>query len=722
MSRYTNETKHEFARREAALIAHLNEVLADTAAMTRIRAELVDAAETVRTLDIVDQVFLWQQANARGQRLRDVATYEQWRARGRHVLRGSKALRVIATATAIGIDDEGNPRVEDGARTRAQWFDISDTQLIEPDSPDNAGSQLHTAEVACAVVDPAPTSSVSVADSAAASALAALIIQADEAGYRVRRHGDTVHADFDSGELTVPAHLDDTAALRALAPVLPVLQERPHVTNKPIPDSAAAPVSEQPMEVAELASGKKTADDPATGPTRPGGDATTSDNAGPITADAAPLRMDLGDYGTARVRYSTDYATGRTAYQVTAPHLAGTFTIGPEWVANDDDLDTIDVIPQGIDVEYGDEAHTHRSYRGYRTLPDAPVVYGIEVAGGNTYTAEQIAASRIRSGGWRRTGPHTSEQLPTKSQARLTAVVRALVDHWTARADVEDLRRISARVCAPGRRNQHLSAMRELDSEIAALSARRDRHADAAATFMTLLEPQHHALTDVSERGRRDRDGVEATDSGAVLASRLPTRACVECGENRVLTGGVCSECRACRTEDCDGDATHGDSWDGYCPNCADRLEMDADDGEEDDVDKVVDIEPDLTELPAMQDGTQGPQWTQVLTLMKRARALDADQLESVTAAITAIPDTDMNPAMSAAVRAAVESCRDDAWRLAYAQPCRHAAVALLVRDLLHPRHYQVLTGPWAHVLGPVHPHDPTTVSIPRDDVGQEGV
>jgi len=718
MPRYTPETRQELARREAALITHLNELLADTTAMARIRAELADTAETVRTLDIVDQVFLWQQANARGQRLRDVATYEQWRARGRHVLRGSKALRVIATATAIGIDDEGNPRVEDGARTRAQWFDISDTQLIEPDSPDNAGSQLHTAEVACSVLDPAPTSSVSAADSAAASALAALIIQADEAGYLVRRHGDTVHADFGSGELTLPVHLDDVAALRALAPLLPVLQARPHVANESILASAAVPVSEQPMEVAELASGEKATNNSAKSPPLPGSDAKTSDGAEPITPDDEPLRMNLGDYGTARVRYSTNYATGRTAYQVTAPHLAGTFTIGPEWVDYDTDVEAIEVIPQGIDVEYGDEVHTHRSYRGYRTLPDAPVVYGIEVSGGNTYTAEQIADSRIRSGGWRRTGPHTSEKLPTKSQARLAAVVRALVDHWTARDDVEDLRLISARLCAPGRRNRYLSAMRELDSEIAALTARRDRHADAAATFATLLEPEHHELTEVS-----DRDGVEATDSDAILASHLPTRDCIECGETRVLTGGVCSECRACRTEDCDGDSTHGDSWDGYCPNCADRLEMNADDGDEDDdVDKVVDIEPDPTELPAMQDGTQGPQWMQVLTLMKRARALDADQLKSVTATITAIPDTDMNPAISAAVRAAVESCRDDAWRIAHAQPCRHAAVALLLRDLLHPRHYQVLTGPWAELLGPVHPHDPTTVSIPRDHAGQEGV
>jgi hypothetical protein len=34
-----------------------------------------------------------------------------------------------------------------------------------------------------------------------------------------------------------------------------------------------------------------------------------------------------------------------------------------------------------------------------------------------------------------------------------------------------------------------------------------------------------------------------------------------------------------CRTEDCDGDADCGDSYDGYCPSCADeRYESEGDD------------------------------------------------------------------------------------------------------------------------------------------------
>lgn len=28
-----------------------------------------------------------------------------------------------------------------------------------------------------------------------------------------------------------------------------------------------------------------------------------------------------------------------------------------------------------------------------------------------------------------------------------------------------------------------------------------------------------------------------------------------------------------CRTEDCDGDPNDGEGWDGFCGNCADRME-----------------------------------------------------------------------------------------------------------------------------------------------------
>ncbi|HEY0696131.1 MAG TPA: hypothetical protein VGD71_44695 [Kribbella sp.] len=49
MARYTDEDKNEFARRDTALIARLNALLADDTAMTRMRAELADTAEPFGT-------------------------------------------------------------------------------------------------------------------------------------------------------------------------------------------------------------------------------------------------------------------------------------------------------------------------------------------------------------------------------------------------------------------------------------------------------------------------------------------------------------------------------------------------------------------------------------------------------------------------------------------------------------------------------------------------
>lgn len=46
-----------------------------------------------------------------------------------------------------------------------------------------------------------------------------------------------------------------------------------------------------------------------------------------------------------------------------------------------------------------------------------------------------------------------------------------------------------------------------------------------------------------------------------------------------------------------------------------------------------------------------------------------------------------------------------DAWSEGY-KAARDAALALVVRDLISKEHYDLLTGPWAQVIGPAHPDD----------------
>ena len=94
-----------------------------------------------------------------------------------------------------------------------------------------------------------------------------------------------------------------------------------------------------------------------------------------------------------------------------------------------------------------------------------------------------------------------------------------------------------------------------------------------------------------------------------------------------------------------------------------------------------------------------GPQGADVVALIARARALTGDDVKRLGAARDAAWDAALDAARSAAGGAA----RDAAW---------DAALALVSRDLIGHRPgwdqavYDLLTGPWRSVIGPVHPDD----------------
>ena len=76
-----------------------------------------------------------------------------------------------------------------------------------------------------------------------------------------------------------------------------------------------------------------------------------------------------------------------------------------------------------------------------------------------------------------------------------------------------------------------------------------------------------------------------------------------------------------------------------------------------------------------------GPQGVQVVELLNRCASLTAGEGRQMVAARSAV--------------------RSAAWDAAW-----DAAFALVVRDLISEEHYATLTGPWASVIGPVHPDD----------------
>lgn len=107
---------------------------------------------------------------------------------------------------------------------------------------------------------------------------------------------------------------------------------------------------------------------------------------------------------------------------------------------------------------------------------------------------------------------------------------------------------------------------------------------------------------------------------------------------------------------------------------------------------------------------TFGPQWREVVALVRRAAALTEEEDERLAAAEDAVGDAARAAAENAVWDVALEVTWDAAARAA-AGAAGAAARALSVRHLIGQHgftqeHYDTLTGPWRRVIGPVHPGD----------------
>ena len=114
-----------------------------------------------------------------------------------------------------------------------------------------------------------------------------------------------------------------------------------------------------------------------------------------------------------------------------------------------------------------------------------------------------------------------------------------------------------------------------------------------------------------------------------------------------------------------------------------------------------------------------GPQGAEIAALISRLKALTADEVGRLRAAWDAAWDAAWgaawyaawygarDAAWGAARYAAQDAAQDAAWDAALG-----AALGLLLRDLIgqHPGWdqdaYDLLTGPWRQVIGPIHPDD----------------
>ena len=116
---------------------------------------------------------------------------------------------------------------------------------------------------------------------------------------------------------------------------------------------------------------------------------------------------------------------------------------------------------------------------------------------------------------------------------------------------------------------------------------------------------------------------------------------------------------------------------------------------------------------------TFGPQWVEIVALVRRAAVLTEAEASRLVAARYAA----WNAAWNAARVAARVAARDAAWNAACnaawnaagddaSDVAVYTATTLVVRDLIGQHgytqdHYDALTWPWRQVIGPLHPDDP---------------
>jgi hypothetical protein len=217
--------------------------------------------------------------------------------------------------------------------------------------------------------------------------------------------------------------------------------------------------------------------DPATMRSR-AGDATDVTGAAPADTSAPDylrrVRLPLGDgYGTADARIWTDWTTGYTYYEITAPRVTGTWTVSVHKAAASGTV-------RAINVDYGwDDGHIY--YDRYHPRPNVPEINGITIHGA-TYgiSAETVGGlNQWRVNGYRESGG----QAPVRTIERLAVIVRALLRDWLARPDLNKVHRACARHQAHELMQDAERQARKLAEQIEALSAEQAHIVEQAQHF-----------------------------------------------------------------------------------------------------------------------------------------------------------------------------------------------------------------------------------------------
>ncbi|WP_069164560.1 hypothetical protein [Nocardia altamirensis] len=201
----------------------------------------------------------------------------------------------------------------------------------------------------------------------------------------------------------------------------------------------------------------------------------------PVPAEPTPIELDLGtEFGTARGTVRTDWTTGYSYYTLTEPRLRGTWTVLITAAADQTSIAT-------IDVYYGEH---HDTIGREQSRANNPVINNIEIAGA-TYalditTIDSLDTARINC----QLAAQDFESAPLKTRQRMTAVIRALLTHFTDRPDLATLHRVAARHHAEQMRVHATHRVTEIGNELADPTARltdnRDHYRREATRYKAI--------------------------------------------------------------------------------------------------------------------------------------------------------------------------------------------------------------------------------------------
>ncbi|WP_280299267.1 ArdC-like ssDNA-binding domain-containing protein [Nocardia abscessus] len=442
MARRKKYSEEERAARQAAdeqIREGGNELLSDPEAVAVMVAQLARlTCPKLLRYSLRNVALLFNQAADRDMTITDVDSFKGWAARGRHVCKGEKALRIVApkgseegeAAEGEASEQPAEPAAEadaEGGNFRVRFrmvpvFDIAQTEGIE----DFEGEPVEVAPVA----EPA------------AAVCARLLEQFDAIGYTVTE-GEAPAIDDDAHTVTV----SDGRPLEELAQALAALLTRP--------------ADERPRQV------------------RPATSAST-----PAAAQAAPgIPLDLGEFGTGRAVVEVDHDGARVYYQVTAPSVRGTFTVEFYEAAESG------IEPRRVCVKYGRADKPGNAYGAFgQDRPDRPKVNGIRLASHSTVTLSEVETlrwlyvSRLVQGRY----DLTTDRVPDRTGDRVRAVVRAILLHFQTLPEFGTLFKRAAALEAPVLQRIQADRARELSRRIAGAEAEREEAEHRARYFAGL--------------------------------------------------------------------------------------------------------------------------------------------------------------------------------------------------------------------------------------------